>query len=492
MLIDIPSIFFEEHMIPDEDWANTPESVRRGFEWLWKERERLRAQTDQSSRNSSLPPSKDRPQHKRPRRKQCSKRKPGGQPGHPGVTRPLVPPEQLSAPPVSIRPTDCVCGHVFDVTAPLTGDPCRQQFYELPPMAPSITELQLEHQTCPDCGRVVRAPRPVGTPTLSLGPNAQALITLLTGQFHLSKVSVATLMSNVFGIPLSAASVIAVEQAASAALSAPVAQAMATVQQAPIKNLDESGWPQQRDLDQGAPDGTPLKHGWLWSMTTPDATIYLIRRSRAQAVARELLGIEIDDVLYDIVVGSDRYGAYNWLPLWARQICWAHLDRDFLALSQSTNALAQHIGVELLKQADSLWAAWQAYRTGTLTFAQLGETLAPVRATVEALLREGHHADAKTKTLCHNLRQLEPALWTFLRVEGVEPTNNLAERSQRHGVWKRDRTFGTQTSAGSRYVERILTTIVTCRQQGKNALTYLTQALVAYYHNTQAPTLIGS
>ncbi len=492
MLIDIPSIFFEERTISDEDWANTPESVRRGFEWLWKERERLRAQTDQSSRNSSLPPSKDRLQHKRPRRKTCSPRKPGGQPGHPGVTRPLVPPEQLSAPPVIILPEDCPCGHVFDADAPLTGDPYRQQFFELPPIVPSITELQQEHRTCPDCGRVVRAPRPVGTPTLSLGPNAQALITLLTGQFHLSKVSVATLLSTVFGIPLSAASVIAVEQAASAALAAPVAQAMVTVQQAPIKHLDESGWPQHRELDPGAPDGMPLKHGWLWSMTTPDATIYLIRRSRAQAVARELLGVEIDDLIYDMVVVSDRYGAYNWLPLWARQICWAHLDRDFLALSQSTNVIAQRLGAALLKQADVLWSTWQAYRTGTLSFAQLGETLAPVRATVEALLREGHHADDKTKTLCHNLRQLEPALWTFLRVEGVEPTNNAAERSQRRGVCKRDRTFGTQTSAGSRYVERILTTTATCRQQGKSALTYLTQALVAYFHKTQAPPLIGT
>jgi len=492
MQIDIPSIFFEEHTIPDEDWANTPESVRRGFEWLWKERERLRAQTDQSSRNSSLPSSKDRPQHKKPRRKTCSPLKPGGQPGHPGVTRPLVPPEQLSAPPVVVLPKTCSCGHLFDADAPMTGDPYRQQFYELSPMAPSITELQQGHCTCPDCGTVVRAPRPVGSPTLSLGPNAQALITLLTGQFHLSKVAVATLMTNVFGIPLSAASVIAVEQAASAALSAPVAQAMATVQQAPIKHLDESGWPQQRDLDPGALDGTPLKKGWLWSMTTPEATIYVIRRSRAQAVARELLGIELDDAIFDTVVVTDRHGAYNWLPLWARQICWAHLDRDFLAISQSSNAVAQRVGTGLLAQADLLWTAWHAYQAHTLTFAQLGETLAPVRAAVETLLRAGHQADDKTKTICHNLRQLEPALWTFLRVEGVEPTNNRAERSQRHGVWKRDRTFGTQTSAGSRYVERILTTIVTCRQQSKNALTYLTEALVAYFHQTQAPTLIDS
>jgi hypothetical protein len=490
MNAEIPSIFFEERTIPDEDWANTPESVRRGFEWLWRERERLRAQTEQSSRNSSIPPSKDRPQHQKPRRKQATERKRGGQPGHRGVTRPLVPEEQLSAPPRVVLPETCPCGHRFAATE-VTGDPYRQQQFELPPLAPVITEIRLQHCTCAQCGRVVRAPWPTDQPTLTLGPNAQALVTLLTGQYHLSKVSVATLMRGMFGIPLSAASVIAVEQATSAALAAPVAHALATVQQAPIKHLDESGWPQQRDRDPGAPDGTPLHKGWLWSVTTTDATIYLIRRSRAQAVARELLGVVRDGHLFHMVVVTDRHGAYNWLPLWSRQLCWAHLDRDFLAISERTNAVAHRIGTALLQQADRLWAAWHAYRAGHLTFTELGAQLAPVRAQVEQLLREGHHADAKTKTTCHNLRQVEPALWTFLRVEGVEPTNNIAERSQRRGVCKRDRTFGTQTSAGSRYVERILTATATCRQQGKNALTYLTEALIAYWQGHEAPPLLG-
>jgi transposase len=110
-------------------------------------------------------------------------------------------------------------------------------------------------------------------PSLWLGPHAQALVTVLTGQYHLSKVSVATLMRNVFGIPISPASVIAVEQAASAALEAPVAKAFAQAQQAPIKHMDESGWRQQRDLDPGAPADSTLKKSWLWSMTTSDATI---------------------------------------------------------------------------------------------------------------------------------------------------------------------------------------------------------------------------
>ncbi len=492
MNIEIPSIFFDEHIIPDEDWANTPASVRRGFEWLWQERERLRAQTDQSSRNSSIPPSKDRLQHQKPRRKKATERKRGGQPGHPGVTRPLVPVEQLSAPPLDVLPAVCACGQHFAPDAPTTGDPYQQQYYELPPIKPVITEVRLHHCTCAHCGAVIRATRPAGMPALTLGPHAQALVTLLTGQFHLSKVAVSTLMRQVFGLPLSAASVIAVEQAASAALAIPVAQAMAVVQQAPIKHVDESGWRQQRELDPDAPEGTPLKKAWLWSMTTLDAAIYLIRRSRAQAVARELLGIAIGDAIYHVVIITDRHGGYNWLPLWARQICWAHLDRDFLAISERTHPVAQRIGTALLRQADLLWAAWHAYREGTLTFAQLGETLRPVRQEVEALLREGsQHADKQTNTTCHNLRQLEPALWTFQRIQGVEPTNNPGEHAQRQGVCKRDRTQGTHTSAGSRYVERILTTSVTCRKQGKNTLTYLTEALIAHLHGTPAPALIG-
>lgn len=492
MRIEMPPIFLEERSIPDEDWANTPESVRRGFEWLWQERERLRAQNDQSSRNSSLPPSKDSPRHKRPRRQQASALKPGGQPGHPGVTRPMVPAEQLSKEPVDVMPDTCPCGHVFSDDTPPSGDPYRQQRFELPPIKPIITELRLHHRNCPKCGNVVRANRPTGVPALTLGPKAQALVTLLTGQCHLSKAAVATLMRDAFGIPLSAASVMAIEQAASAALAAPVAQATATAQQAPIKNVDESGWPQQRDLDPGEPEGTPLKKGWLWSMTTKDAVIYLIRRSRAQAVARELLGVKLGDELFDIVVGCDRYSAYHWIPMWNRQLCWSHLDRDFLALSERANPVAKAVGEMLLKQADLLWAAWHAYQAGELTFDELGKKLAPVRKQVDALLRQGHKADEKTKTFCHNLRQLEPALWTFLRVEGVEPTNNIAERSQRRGVCKRDRTFGTQTSAGSRYVERILTTVATCHRQGKNALTYLTEALIAYINGASPPALISS
>ena len=490
--IEIPTIFFEERSISDEDWAKTPESVRRGFEWLWKEQERLRAQTEQSSRNSSLPSSTDRPQHQRPARTVSTGRRPGGQPGHVGVTRPLVPEILLSAPPVHVRPTVCPCGHPIPPDAELTGAPYRLQHWELPLIAPQVTETRLDHCTCEHCGRVVRAALPVGMPALTLGPHVQALVTLLTGQYHLSKQSVSTLMRSVFGMPISVASVIAVEQAASAALEAPVAAVIVQAQAAPIKHLDESGWRQQRELDPGTPDGTPLKKSWIWSMTTADATIYLIRRSRAASVAHELLGFDYTVPLtLQMVVITDRHGAYNWLPLWARQICWALLDRDFVAISERSNPVARRIGLALLAQADLLWAAWHAHRQGHMTFAELGTALTPVRAQVAQLLREGHDADKRTQTTCHNLRTLEPALWTFLRVEGVEPTNNIGERSQRRGVVKRERTGGTQTSAGSRFVERILSTAATCRQQGKNPLTYLTEAIIAYQYGRDAPALIG-
>jgi transposase len=477
--------------IPPDDWEHTPESVRRAFRRLWEEKAQLDAQTRTSSRNSSLPPSKDRPQHKTPRRQHASGRKPGGQPGHRGITRPLVPPEQLTTPPIVVVPETCPCGHVFPDDAPTTGAPWRQQVFDLPPITPIITEWQLAHRACPDCGATIRADRPAGMPALTLGPNAQALIALLTGQYHLAKRAVATLLRDVYGLPLSASSVCAVEQAMSAVLDAPVAAVREAVQQAPVKHLDESGWPQRHDPDPGQPDATPLKRGWLWSATTPDATVYLIRRSRAQKIAKELLGVDAEATDYDAIVVTDRHGAYNWLPLANRQICWAHLDRDFLAISERTDPVAHHIGQELLVQADALFAAWRRYQDGTLTFADLGTTLQPVREQVATLLQEGHQADAKTKTVCANLRKLEPALWTFLRVAGVEPTNNIAERSQRRGVMKRDHTFGTQTSAGSRYVERILTTVATCRQQGHNALTYLTDALVAALNNLPGPALIA-
>lgn len=491
MTTTIPEKTLLRFEIPPDDWEKTPESVRRAWRRLWEEHQALADKARTSSRNSSLPPSQDRLQHKKPRRQHATGRKPGGQPGHRGVTRPLVPSDRLTQPPIIVRPETCPCGHVFPDGTPTTGAPWRQQVFDLPPITPVITEYQLAHCACPDCGATIRADRPAGMPALTLGPNAQALITLLTGQYHLAKRAVATLLRDVYGLPVSASTVCAVEQAMSAVLEVPVAAVLETVQQAPVKHLDESGWPQRHDPDPGQPDTLPLKRGWLWSATTPDATVYLIRRSRAQAIAKELLGVDADATDYDAIVVTDRHGAYNWLPLDNRQLCWAHLDRDFLAISERTDPIAQRIGQALLVQADVLFAAWRRYQDGTLTFADLGTTLQPVREQVAALLQEGHQADAKTKTVCANLRKLEPALWTFLRIAGVDPTNNAAERSQRRGVMKRDHTFGTQTSAGSRYVERILTTVATCRQQGHNALTYLTDALVAALHNKPGPSLIA-
>jgi hypothetical protein len=200
-------------------------------------------------------------------------------------------------------------------------------------------------------------------------------------------------------------------------------------------------------------------------------------------------GITLD--IYTVIV-TDRHGAYNWILIEFRQLCWAHLDRDFLAISERQDPVAQRIGKALLIQADQLFTAWRQYQAGTLSFIELGTTLQPVREQVAILLREGHGADAKTKTVCSNLQKLEPALWTFIRVEGVEPTNNQAERSQRLGVMKRNRTFGTQNSAGSRYVERILTTTATCRKQNRNTLQYLTDVLVATLQGTPVPSLITS
>jgi transposase len=368
------------------------------------------------------------------------------------------------------------------------GASVRHQVFEIPKVTPTIHEYALGHCLCHACGETVRAPVPAGVPALTLGPNAQALITLLTGQYHLPKRAVATLLRDVFHVPISAASVCAVEQAMSAVLEAPVTTVLEAVRQAPVKHLDESGWPQRREHDPGIDVMEPLKHGWLWSMTTPEATVYLIRRSRATAISQELLcGKGFTPDVYTVVV-TDRHGAYNWIPIEFRQLCWAHLDRDFLAISERQDPVAQRIGKALLTQADLLFAAWRQYQAGALNFVELGTTLQPVKAQVAALLREGHVANEKTKTVCANLIKLEPALWTFLRVEGVEPTNNPAERSQRVGVMKRDRTLGTQNSAGSRYVERILTIIATCRKQQKNTWQYLTDALVAALNGTPVPT----
>ena len=472
--------------ITDDEWAATPQSVRRVLEYLADELARLREQVGQTSRNSSKPPSSD-PAHAPKRQKKVTGRKPGGQPGHPGVTRALVPQEQVSHVKAPIRPDTCGhCGQAFAETS-TDPTPYRHQVWEIPAVCATVTEYRFETLTCPHCGERTVPAWPAGIPQGMLGPRAQALIGACTGHYHLSKRTTAELLNDCFGLAVSEATICATEQTISAALHAPYRALREAIHQDARAWMDETGWVQQRDPDLAdvlSCVETPLRKAWLWILVGLSGTVFGIRRSRGSQMAKDLLGE------FSGVVHTDRWSAYGWLDPDRRQLCWAHLLRDFTKIGERAGE-AGALGRQLVEQTSLLFDLWRQYQAGTLTFAAFQGAMAPVQEAVGALLRAGAalvHAPSTART-CRRMLKAEVSLWTFVRIEAVEPTNNRAERGIRPGVMYRRRCFGTQTSAGSRYVERVMTAVATCRQHGRNVLAYLTEVATAALRSQPPPSL---
>ena len=429
----------------------------------------LQERLHQTSRNSSRPPSSDPPQSLRPRRPRGQRRR-GGQPGHPGHTRTLLPVEEVDEV-VVLKPDQCSGCH-----APLWGDdpaPFRHQVSEIPPIQPVVTEYQWHQLACPACGETTRAPWPAGVPSGTYGPRVQATVGLCTGAYRLSKRTTQQVMDEVFGVPMSVGTIIPLEQATIAAVAAPVEEARTYVHEQAVAHLDETSW------CQGG------KRAWLWVAVTSLVTVFLVRMSRGGQVARELLGEQFSGILV-----TDRYSAYNWYPVRWRQLCWAHLLRDFEAM-RSRGGHSEEIGDALLVQVHQMFAWWHRVREGTLQRSTFRSYMSPLRREVERLLEAGSRCGVpKTAGICRNILKRRQALWTFVQVEGVEPTNNMAERSIRPGVLWRKGSFGTQSAEGSRFVESMMTVVATLKQQQRSVLEYLTTACEAALRGEAAPSLL--
>lgn len=271
---------------------------------------------------------------------------------------------------------------------------------------------------------------------------------------------------------MSLGTVSACEARASEALAAPVAEAQAHVRTQPVVNADETGWREA------------AARAWLWVAATPLVTVFLVDGKRGAVAAKALLG-EFSGVLV-----SDRWSAYNSWEVTTRQLCWAHLLRDFTAISERGGE-AGRIGRRLLEEATEMFHLWHQLREGALERAHFRREMEPVMQAVEALLAQGAACShAKTAGQCRNVLALAPALWTFVQVPGVEPTNNAAERAVRPGVLWRKGSFGSDSERGSRFAERILTVAATCRQQERNVLNFLVEALTSYQEGRPAPSLL--
>jgi transposase len=429
----------------------------------------LEEQRRQSSQNSSRPPSTDPPTVARPPARPPSGRRPGAQPGHEAQARALVPVDQVDHV-IPLRPTHCRgCGAVVRGTDPA---PRRQQVAELPVVRPTLTEYQWHTLTCARCGVATPAPPPPGVPAGAFGPRLTATVAVCTGVYHLSKRTAAGLLADLFGVDLAVGSVTACEQAASAAVATPVVQAMRYVREQPVIHVDETGWRQRR------------QRAWLWVAATIWVTVFLVHARRGTGAARALLrGTQA-------ILVTDRWSAYQAWPLARRQLCWAHLRREWVAFTER-GGTAWRVGHALRAETRAIFALWHRVRDGTLSRTRFQAAMRPHRRRVEAWLRRGTRCrHAKTAATCREVLALAPALWTFVEVPGVEPTNNAAERPLRPAVLWRRKSFGTHSAAGSRFAARMLTVAATLKAQERNIVDYVTDACLAALQSHPAPSLL--
>jgi transposase len=472
-----------------DDWAQTPESVQlallslldivriqsqrlRELETLVRE---LQAKLGQTSRNSSKPPSSDPPSAPPRPPHPARSRKTGGQPGHEGQQRPLVAPDQVHDP-IELQPQQCpTCQTALPTDLPDVAPPRRTQVWELPPIAPIITEYRQHTVCCPQCRQLVTATLPPDAPPGAFGPRATALMGILRGRYRLSLDEVVEFLADVCQLPLGSASIVRGCARVSEALAPVDAAIQEAVQRQPQVNVDETGWP------------TETRKGWLWVAVSTVAVCFRICTGRGQDELRTLLGAS-----YRGIVTSDRLSAYKLLPNGQRQLCWSHLLRNLLGLQEryeDESGWAQ----QMLKQTDALLFAWHTYKEGWYDQVALQQALLPIRLAMQERLRAGiSNPYPQIAGLSRELLAQWDALWTFSRVEGVEPTNNAAERALRPAVLWRKGCFGSRSAEGCRFVERLLSVRATCAQQERALFAFLTAAVRAAWANQPAPTLVPS
>lgn len=426
----------------------------------------------QHSRNSHLPPSSDGP-GRRPGRKKGngkSKHRHGGQKGHRGSRRELLPPEQVDE---FVPLFASACENCWK-PLPKIADPNakRYQVTELPPFRPHTTEYQRHTVGCPCCGFETQASSDE-IPVSSFGPRLMSTIALLTGVYHLSRRKAVELLSDVTGTQISLGGLSNVEARVADAVEPAVTEAWEQVERDAVKHTDGTTWLQA---------GVALS---LWTIATAMATVFKILKNGSKETLKPLYG-----ALLGILI-SDRATALNFWAMERRQICWAHLLRKFVSFSERDGP-AGKIGEELVAYTALVFDYWHGFKEGRLSRAELQVWMEPVRKRVKALLQRA--VDANIKRLsgsCKDILKHKAALWTFVDHEGVEPTNNHAERELRGFVLWRKRSFGTQSARGNRFAENLMTVAHTARKQNRNVLEFLTACCEAHLAKAPPPSLFA-
>lgn len=436
---------------------------------LERENAELRAKLGTDSSNSNKPPSSDSPyKAKAPIKRGL--RKVGGQPGHKGMTRAWLPPERVNARRV-VRADGCACGtSLAGVAATATWV---RHVVELPPIEPFVTEYTFETVRCPGCGQV-HAPVVPPEATTCTGPNLTALAATLVGEYHLSRDATASLLGSVLHMPICPATVQACCEQISTGLQVATAEVEAVLPSSDVVHMDETSWKQVKQLH------------WLWIAVGSRVTAFAINRRRGweQLAAWFPAG-------FDGVVNCDRWRPYERFA--RRQLCWSHLERDFQAVIDAAGKGARFAPI-VLAGAGAMFATWHRFKRGEVTRADLQRDTQPYRRQLQVFCTWGadQKGDRRWRALGRDLLRQWSALFLFLDVEGVEPTNNTAEQGLRSGVMWRRVSQGTRSEAGTTFVQRIMTAQANCKRQGRSVLQFLAATLMAHRSGLTPPSLLPS
>jgi len=432
----------------------------------------LERRLNRSSRNSSRPPSVD-PLGTAPKRgKDSSGRRQGGQPGHEGKGRPLLPAWAVDRV-VEHWPDRCDCGHEFaEEEHVAVGDPVRHQVEELPAITVSVTEHRCQRVRCPGCGQRQRAQLPKEVSASAFGPRLQAAVATLSVRNRISRRDVVELCEQLYGSRISTGTVDAILARIADALEAPCDELLERLRASQAVHMDETGW------------RTAGERRALWGIFDQRHAYLHVAADRHEDNAKALLAET------KAVVTSDRWWAYTHLPLHRRQLCWAHLARDFKAHAEGM-AAEREFGEHGLRICERLFWAWEVFQH-THDRRELQATIRQLQREFKPIARRYAGKSARYKYcrgIARNLLRAWPALWTFARHPGVQPTNNHAERALRSAVIYRKLSLGSQSDAGERRVARLLSAHTTCRLQHRPLHAYLADAIAAHNRGDPVPLL---
>lgn len=460
-----------ESYVRIEELRQVFQEVVARVEKLEIENRELRARLNSDSNNSSKPPSSDF--KKKKKQKQSSGKTSGGQKGHRGHYRSLMDESEVD------KIVECegfdACKHCGgEVISSGSGNHVRHQVHELPEVKLEVTEYRLAIGQCQCCLHKQVAALPQGISWGITGPRLTSFMSMMITKYQLSRRMLVEFLKEHFHFQLSLGTVFKKQRLVNNILEKPINELLPIIKEEPSSNIDETSHRQSG------------KNYWTWVVASKTAAYFKITKSRGKKV--------LDELMKDFkqVVISDRYAVYNYFDSSQRQLCWAHLIRDFTRLKQSKEKVISRIGKGLLACVSQLFEHWHQFKKGKITREVLLRETTFIIPAVGEYLEQGRYTDPKLRVarFCKNLLDRFSSLWMFLEYEEIEPTNNHAERCLRSLVIWRKKYFTTHSDYGSEYVARTASLLRTSQLRQINAFHYLSHAIYQYFSKQNIPLLI--